>query len=127
MYAFYLGFVAFAVPAWGYTHRQNQNGRVDDLFASCFASLFIIVLTEHLVAYLGVRSWNAGIWIFFGLAVLFNWIDVVCVEYIFGTEIDKRQFPDIMAEFKFWLVVVVATGISTLPVYVQKTVKMLLF
>jgi len=56
--AFYQGFVAFAIPCFGYSVTQMSTGKMEDLFSTCFVSLVVIVASEHFVAYTRVRAWN---------------------------------------------------------------------
>lgn len=96
------------------------------MYGTCFVTLFVIVASELVTAYTRVRSWNLAILGFLIFSVLNNVVDVIIVEYFLGREIRYRQFPDIMGELKFWLVVFVAIAISMLPLYLQKQFKMLL-
>lgn len=114
--AFYNGFVAFAIPCFGYSVTQMSNGTMEDLFATCFVSLVCIVAAEHFVAYTRVRSWNAGVLWLLAFAVLNHIVDVVFVEYVAGREINKHQFT-MMQQPKFWLVVFAAITVQAMPFY----------
>jgi hypothetical protein len=124
--AYYQGFVAFAIPCFGYSMTQHYDGRMDDLYGTCFVTLVIIIASEHVTAYTRVRSWNWVVFGFLAFSLFNNGIDVIIVEYFLGREIRYRQFPDIMGELKFWLVVLIAVAISSLPLYLQKQAKMLI-
>jgi hypothetical protein len=88
--AFYQGFVAFAIPCFGYSVTQHYDGRMDDLFGTCFVTLVIIIASEHVTAYTRVRSWNLCILGFLGFSLFNNGIDVIIVEYFLGREIRYR-------------------------------------
>lgn len=124
--AFYQGFVAFAIPCFGYSVTQMSTGKMEDLFSTCFVSLVVIVASEHFVAYTRVRAWNSGVLWLLAFAVLNHIADVIIVEYFLGREINNHQFQ-MMTEGKFWLVVFAAITIAAMPFYVQKAFKMLVY
>lgn len=88
-----------------------------DLFEVCWVTLWVLIATEHFVAYSRVRSFNMGVWLVLAFAAV-NWIgDLIFVEYKAGREVDRKQFPDIMGEPKFWLVGIVTTFVCMVPLY----------
>jgi magnesium-transporting ATPase (P-type) len=122
--AFYQGFVSFAIPAFAYAVTQNSDGRMDDLYSGAFVSLFVIIITEHVVTYQRVRSWNRGVLACLAVTLICNIGDIFFVEYKAGQEIDRHQFY-IMSELKFWLILLISVIVGALPFFLQKYWKML--
>ena len=94
-YSFYAGYVCFYSAFWVYgLGVANSDGKTEDLWTISFSMLITLIASHHVILFWQIRNYTIWLVGWCIVSVVNTPIAMVCVEYIFGTVLYRRQFTD---------------------------------